>query len=577
MNRIILYDASSDEWLRFEDPIEILVAHQTADVTGVLARAHEATRAGHYAAGFVSYEAAPAFDRSLTTRAPAGFPPAWFGVYSRPVRHLLDRPARHCECRMQWTPSVDAHRYRSNVAEIRRQIHAGNTYQVNYSYRLRSMDPVDPWVLFLRMIAGQAATYGAFIETNDFAICSASPELFFRLDNKTLVSKPMKGTAARGLAYADDLAGAEELKSSPKARAENVMIVDMVRNDMGRIAVPGTVKVPRLFETERYPTLWQLTSTVQCQTDAALPEVFQALFPCASITGAPKARTMQLISNLESSPRQIYTGAIGYAGPQNTAQFNVAIRTALHDKTTGMSEYGVGGGIVWDSVDKSEFEECATKALILGQPLPEFSLLETILWTRDHGYFLRDRHLNRLRHSAEYFGFALDAELVQGKLDKLEESFVQDNYKVRLTVDRSGYTKLQSEILSEAKDPAPVTVRLAPFPVSRDDVFLYHKTTRRHTYNAAMAAVPGFDDVVLWNEKGQVTETCICNIVVRKNGRMITPPIGCGLLAGTYRQWMLDQGMIEEAIVKCSDLTGSNEVFLINSVRGSRKASVHGA
>jgi para-aminobenzoate synthetase/4-amino-4-deoxychorismate lyase len=237
----------------------------------------------------------------------------------------------------------------------------------------------------------------------------------------------------------------------------------------------------------------------------------------------------------------------------------------------------VGGGIVWDSVDKSEFEECATKALILGQPLPEFSLLETILWTRDHGYFLRDRHLNRLRHSAEYFGFALDAELVQGKLDKLEESFVQDNYKVRLTVDRSGYTKLQSEILSEAKDPAPVTVRLAPFPVSRDDVFLYHKTTRRHTYNAAMAAVPGFDDVVLWNEKGQVTETCICNIVVRKNGRMITPPIGCGLLAGTYRQWMLDQGMIEEAIVKCSDLTGSNEVFLINSVRGSRKASVHGA
>ncbi len=268
-------------------------------------------------------------------------------------------------------------------------------------------------------MAAQDPPYGAFLDTGEWVICSASPELFFRLDGARIECRPMKGTAARGRTQAEDLAQARALQASEKERAENVMIVDMVRHDLGRVAQTGSVKVDRLFEVERYPTIWQMTSTVEAQTEAGLGDIFRALFPPASITGAPKVRTMQIIAELERLPRRLYTGTIGFLAPGRRAQFNVAIRTLLVNRPTGCAEYGVGSGITWDSDPEAEWQECRTKARILAPPVPAFSLLETMRWTPEEGYYLLERHLERLQDSALYFGFRFDLTALRLELERL--------------------------------------------------------------------------------------------------------------------------------------------------------------
>ncbi len=297
---------------------------------------------------------------------------------------------------LSWEPSICRKTYEAGIQKVRELIRKGDTYQVNYTYRLRAGFAGDPWALFAGMVQAQGAHYSAFIHAGDWVICCASPELFFRRQGADLLCRPMKGTSPRGLWSADDAAQAEALRTSVKNQAENVMIVDMVRNDLGRVARLGSVGVRSLFDVEKYPTLWQMTSTVKCETSASVPEIFGALFPAASITGAPKVRTMAIISELEDSPRRIYTGSIGFIAPGGFAQFNVAIRTVLIDRHAQAAEYGVGGGIVWDSVPETEFEECQTKSRILTTPRPQFALLETMRWTPKEGFYLLDLHLRRL-------------------------------------------------------------------------------------------------------------------------------------------------------------------------------------
>jgi len=532
---------------------------------------------GLHAAGFVSYEAAPAFDRALAVREAPGFPLLWFGLFL--TVETISMPS-HRRTRKKvsapWQPSVTVDHYAAVIGRLRNAIAAGETYQVNYTFRLRQPAERDPWELFQDLVAVQPSAYAAYVDIGSFAVCSASPELFFELEGQRIVSRPMKGTIARGRWYEEDLALARRLATSAKNRAENAMIVDMMRNDLGRIARIGSVQVSDLFRVERYPTLWQMTSCVSAETGATLARIFAALFPCASITGAPKPSTMRIIARNETEPRRVYTGSIGRISPGRRAQFNVAIRTVLIDKALGEAEYGVGGGIVWDSTPQGEYDECLLKAKILGAAQAEFSLLESLLWTPRDGYLFLIEHLRRLQESTEYFAFPRCDEKAATELAALAADLPAVPHYVRLLVARDGNVSCEAEPIHEGDVPDPIRLELAAEPIDTADPFLYHKTTHREMYAAAMAGCRHGDDVLLFNRLGEVTETGRGNFVVRCGNDLWTPPVSCGLLAGTYRARLLAEGKIRERVVPLEMLPQCDELLFINSVRLWRKARIVG-
>ncbi|MCI0399671.1 MAG: aminodeoxychorismate synthase component I [Chloroflexi bacterium] len=572
MNHVILQANQGQAWWRFSRPLEIITTHQLDEVRPRLSQIEAAVEGrGLYAAGFLNYEAAPAFDPALATHPPrSGLPLLWFGLYERPEPITLPA-ARPAYTLGAWQPSIERPAYEAAIARIRAHIAAGETYQVNYTFRLRAPFGGHSWGLFLDLVQAQQPAYAAYLETDTLAVCSASPELFFHLDGETVTTRPMKGTTGRGRTLAEDQKQAGWLCQSEKNRAENVMIVDMLRNDLGRIAAIGSVQVPRLFQVERYPTLWQMTSTVAARTAAPVAGILQALFPCASITGAPKVRTMQLIAALETTPRGLYTGCIGYLGPGRQAQFNVAIRTVVVDQASHQAEYGVGGGIVWDSVAGEEYRECLLKARILAERRPPFQLLESLRWTPGEGYFLLHEHLERLAESADYFGFPLEPAAAGQALAEAAVAFPRQPRKVRLLAAQDG--RITIEHLPPG-DQRPVRLALAAASVDSSNPFLYHKTTHRAVYDQARASRPGYDDVLLWNERGEITESTTANVVVYLDGEWLTPPVSCGLLPGTFRRHLLAQGAIREAIITREDLGRCQAIYLINSVRCWRPATL---
>jgi para-aminobenzoate synthetase/4-amino-4-deoxychorismate lyase len=572
----VVRDASSRRWLLFRDPVEVVTAWTTAEVVTCLEHLdRRIEQDGLFAAGMVSYEAAPAFDEALAVREAPGFPLLWFGLYHEPGEIVPESGAGHTVLPVSgWTASVTRQGYESAIAAVKDHLRAGTSYQVNYTLRLRSAFTGCACEFFLAQAAYHDPPFGAYLDLGRWAVCSASPELFFTLVKDRITSRPMKGTAPRGLTPEQDAQLARQLRSSEKERAENLMITDMVRNDLGRIAVPGSVRVPALFALERYSTLWQMTSTVEARTTAPLAEVFGALFPPASITGAPKARTMGIIAHLEDTPRKVYTGAIGFLAPGRRAQFNVAIRTLLVDRERGTAEYGVGGGIVWDSDAEAEWLECMTKAKVLQEPAPAFRLLETLLWTPESGWFLKQYHLRRLSLSAGHFGFSLDGPALRRDLDRAASGFPRRPMRVRLLLARDGAFGIHAEPFAPKAGGSPVRIGLARSPVDASDPFLYHKTTRRSVYEEALRSNPGYADVLLYNARGEVTESTIANVLVRTGGRLCTPPVGCGLLAGTLRAWLLEEGCISERVVTVEEVLACDEVYLMNSVRGIYPVSV---
>jgi len=586
MNCFFQYENS---WLRFSDPVDILTARRPEEVVSCLQKVEAG---GLWAAGFISYEAAGAFDSVLQTRAPGSLPLLCFGLFKNAEQTLLEAPADREECRPAyrigaWKPSVSREEYAETIAAIKRHIAAGDTYQVNYTFRLNAAFSGSPFGFFCDLAAAQQGRYAAFIETDDFAICSASPELFFELKNGGVTARPMKGTRARGLTAEADRAAAEALRMSEKDRAENIMIVDMLRNDIGRIAVPGSVKTLSRFDVEKYPTVWQMTSTVQgeinplkMQNARKLADVMKSLFPCSSITGAPKAKTMELIGAMEKGPRGVYTGAIGCIAPDGAAQFNVAIRTAVVDRKAGTAEYGIGGGIVWDSDAESEYDEALSKARILTRRFPEFRLLETMLYEPGQGIFLLERHLRRLSDSAEYFDFSTAGGSAGGRKypneigGRLLHLRFEIPMRIRLLLSKDGSFEIEAFEMQRLETPAALAITRNP--VDSGDVFLYHKTTNRSVYEKAKADFPDADDVLLFNERGEVTESCVANVVVDLDGRKVTPPVACGLLAGTFRGELLERGEIGERVVTLDDLGRAKAVWLINSVRKWRPARLKG-
>ncbi|MBT8083592.1 MAG: aminodeoxychorismate synthase component I [Woeseia sp.] len=567
--RIVLRDLATCRWLEFSEPVAVLAAREHADVMETLRNIESRVDEDNlWAAGFIAYEAAAGFDQACVTQESTGLPLLSFGLFRRaeelPEPELSTEPSGNSA---DWQLDTAQHTYMRNVERIREQIALGNTYQVNYTMRGQTRAIHNPWQLFLDI--ARDAPLAAYLETDEYAIVSASPELFFRLDGSALTSRPMKGTAVRGLDASDDARRHRDLLNSVKDRAENVMIADMLRNDMGRVADPGTVVAESLFDIEKYSTVWQATSTVSAATGKPVSEILAALFPCASITGAPKIASMELIAKLERSPRGIYTGTIGYIAPGRKAQFNVAIRTAHVDRRSGDAEYGVGGGIVWDSRPALEYAECLAKGRILRQRQApaDFQLLETMLWTRESGYFLLDGHLSRLSASAEYFDFDFDKEHIIEELQKLAMTLHNEHHRVRLLMDKTGETILTETALCLPTQSAAFRVCLAKRHVDTDNVFLYHKTTQRAAYENALEGVDDCDDVLLWNREGYLTESTVANVAVRLHERLYTPPIRCGLLPGVLRASLLESGELHERPIRLSELADAQEIILLNSVR----------
>jgi para-aminobenzoate synthetase/4-amino-4-deoxychorismate lyase len=572
---VIVRDAASGKWRLFERPREIVSVSDIGDVLSALQQIEdECTRHHRYAAGFLSYEAAPAFDPALKTQRAGDFPLLWFGVYDAAEARTLDElgSANGPVSVEQWKPSIVDEHYTRVFDELQELIRNGDTYQVNYTYRMRAQLASDPFGLFLRLAAAQLPPFGAYIDTGEWAICSASPELFFHRQGDRVESRPMKGTAARGLWFEQDLEHAKRLLESDKERAENVMIVDMVRNDLGRVARPGSVRVTNLFDVERYPTVLQLTSTVAAETDATLVDLMRALFPAASITGAPKARTMEIIADVECSPRRIYTGTIGFVEPGGRAQFNVAIRTVLVNGATGEAEYGVGGGIVADSNREDEWNESRLKARTLAARPPTFDLLETLLWMPGAGYLLLGRHMKRLLQSADYFAFQADVLDIRDQLERHAASLPSSPHRVRLLVSRRGAIDISSA--PHDVDAGFSALALAAAPIDPSNPFLYHKTTNRAVYEEAIAARPGFQDVLLYNDRGEITESTIANFVIEIGGELVTSPVSSGLLPGTLRAHLLEERKIRENVITVQALRADAKCYLLNSVRGFHPVTV---
>lgn len=577
----------SERSFRLVGAVGVLEARRPDEVPRVIEAAERASRRGLWVGGFVAYEAAPGLDPAMAVRPREpgdpfeALPLAWFGLFERRETLPVPEPALRTprpEPGTPWEPSVGRERYDAAIARIRELIAAGETYQVNHTLRLRARIAGDDRGFYRDLVLAQRGGYAAYLDIGRYRVLSASPELFFRVDGRRITTRPMKGTAARGRWPAEDEEAAARLVASTKERAENAMIVDLLRSDLGRVAEPGSVVVERMFEAERYETVWQLTSTVSAdlRPGTSLVDIFRALFPSGSVTGAPKLRTMRIVRDLEDSPRGVYCGAVGHLAPPGTgepaARFNVAIRTVTLDAETSMAEYGVGGGITFDSSAAAEHEEALAKARVLTAARPAFELFETLRHDRS-GFAHLTEHLDRLAGSAAYFGFRFDPEAALALLKQTVVDRPDRPARVRLELARDGSLRVDVRDLPAAPD-RPLRLAIDDEPVDPGDRWLFHKTTLRSPYERRRDRHPDADDVVLVNTRGEVTESTIANLAIRIEGRWVTPPLDAGLLPGTYRQVLLREGVLAERPVAIDELRAAEELALVSSVRGWRPAEV---
>lgn len=571
----------------YRAPREIITCNEADQIPDTFAALERALQAGHHLAGWCAYELGYGLEPRLRPVAPPSAGPLlWFGVFGPPERipaalleHALD-PVRHSAARPvaldNVTPALSRDAYLAAIATIHEHLLAGDIYQANFTFPLKFTLQGSPLSLYRRLRRAQPVAYGAWIHTGDRHIISTSPELFLEKHGERLTARPMKGTAPRGTDQTADDDAAAALVADEKSRAENLMIVDLLRNDLSRIARPGSVRVPELFAVERYRTLLQMTSTITAEVARDLPllEIFRALFPCGSVTGAPKIRAMEVIRKLESGPRGVYCGAIGHVTPDRDFCFNVPIRTLTLAPASAPAEWqgvmGVGSGIVSDSDAAAEYEECLLKSRFLTSPPPDFDLLETLCWSPEEGLRHLPRHLDRLAASAARFDFAFDRAEILERLDAVTAELPAAPHRIRLLVARSGASVVTATPLAPDDPAGPRIARLSHFTVDSRDPLLRHKTTARDFYVRALAtarrAGPCFD-VILMNERGELTEGSFTNLFVKKDGILLTPPLSSGLLPGVLRAELLERGDAREQILRPEDLASADAVYLGNSLR----------
>jgi para-aminobenzoate synthetase / 4-amino-4-deoxychorismate lyase len=572
----------------FERPEQIVVAYHPSEVEAGLQAIHEGLARGLHAAGFFAYELGyclePKLNRLLQKERQQ--PLFWVGLFRKPrrfddaeTRRWLDangtlERSTISDLQLSWTRD----QYTGAFARVQDYIAAGDVYQINLTLKYRFAFAGDPVALYAALRRKQRVEYGAMIDAGEFQVLSLSPELFFRREGKHVVSRPMKGTAPRGRTPREDARLKTWLTVDEKQRAENLMIVDLLRNDLGRIAKIGSVEVTDLFTVETYRTVHQLTSgiTAELRADMGLKDMLLALFPCGSVTGAPKVRAMEIIRELEAYPRGVYTGAIGHVAPNGDCQFNVAIRT-LYIDAEGRGEMGIGSGVVSDSKVDAEFDECLLKAQFLTKADAPFELIETIRWERGVGLHLLERHLVRLQSSAAHFGYPFERGKVLAALSDEVETLDGNVHMVRLLLAEDGAITVTS---SKIELPSKDTVwrfAISDQRVDEKDTLFFHKTTRRQFYDREMErqkALTGCDEVVFLNKKGELTEGTRTNLFIELDGRLFTPALTCGLLPGTLREELIDlpRAAASEAILTLADLSRADRIYLGNSVRGLIRA-----
>ncbi len=575
--------------LLFTAPQDIVCVSEPGEVEAALQKVSDGLARGLHAAGYFAYELGYCLEPKLKGLLPEGrdTPLFWIGLFKEPqplndgeTRSWLEthggaERAKISNLRLSWTRE----QYGSAFRSVKDYIAAGDVYQINLTQKFFFDFEGDAVALYAALRRKQRVAYGALIAAPELSVLSLSPELFFRREGQHMSTRPMKGTAPRGRTPREDARLKTWLAMDEKQRAENLMIVDLLRNDLARVSRIGSVEVTDLFTVETYRSVHQMTSgiTAELRSDMGLGDMLHALFPCGSVTGAPKVRAMEIIHELESGPRGIYTGAIGHVAPSGDCQFNVAIRTVVLDGQSG--EMGIGGGIVADSKEDSEYEECLLKAHFLTKVDAPFELIETLRYEEGKGYHLLERHLTRLQSSAHHFGYPFSREAVLAALNEEGARVASPVALVRLLLGEDGAITVTSrEIALPTKDTVWRFV-ISDQRVDEKDPIFYHKTTRRQFYDAEMErqkALTGCDEVVFLNTRGELTEGTRTTLFVEQDGRLFTPALACGLLPGTLREELLDlpRAAASEAVLTPADLARADRIYLGNSVRGLVRAEL---
>ncbi|MCC7251241.1 aminodeoxychorismate synthase component I [Hyphomicrobium sp.] len=585
----VLLDNSSGRGapsLLFSEPLEIISAVTPDEVPAALARLEAGTAAGHHAAGFLAYELGYVLEPKIRDLLPEGrsVPLLWFGLYRAP-REMSEREVDHWLAThtrsgsYQFTSVTCAWsqaEYEARFSAVQDKIRAGDIYQLNLTFKARFRLEGSPLTFYRDMRQRQRVAYAGIVDTGEVTVLSASPELFIEKNDRVVSTRPMKGTAPRAGTPEADADARRVLSSDVKQRAENLMIVDLMRNDLGRIADVGSVEVTDLFTVETFRTLHQMTSGVRAtlKEGVGLADLIRAIFPPGSVIGAPKIRAMELIRDYETEPRGVYCGGIGHITPTGEALFNVAIRTPVIFRG-GQGEMGIGSGVVYDSVGAKEYAECLLKMKFLTDPPKSFELIETLLYEPGSGYWLLAGHLQRLAASAAYFGYAYDEAKVRAALDSAVAERAGQRLRIRLTLAEDG-----ALTITVAEQPAQAPESVMRYVISdtrldSSNAFLFHKTTRRELYDREWqhyAETLKADEVLYLNERGELAEGSRTNVFLERDGRLVTPPLSSGLLPGVLRSTLIASGKAHEAVLTLDDLASADAVFLGNSVRGLVKA-----
>ena len=553
----------------FTKPIKELKTRNLAQVKDLLAQVEDYQQQGYYVVGYVSYEAAPAFEEKLAVHpAPLmGEYLLYFTVHDSVEKSIIPLTYDEIDMPSNWKEETSKEEYEKAIAQIHHHLRQGDTYQVNYTVQLKQAVTANPFAIYNRMVVEQEAGYNAYVEHDEMAVISMSPELFFEQKGCDLTTRPMKGTTKRGLTNQEDLDQAAWLEQDPKNRSENMMIVDLLRNDMNRLSEVGSEHVERLCQVEQYSTVWQMTSTIKSQvrSDVDLVEIFHSLFPCGSITGAPKIATMEIIKNLEPQARGVYCGTIGILLPNGRRIFNVAIRTIQLHK--GQAIYGVGGGITWDSTWESEYDEIHQKSAVLYRKQARFKLITTGKISQKHLIF-KEEHIDRLRKASRYFAYPFDTENLRQRIDaECQDCDIDQDYRLRISLSKSGEIEVDRQVLA----PLSLSFCQAKLYLQEADLnqaFTYFKTTHRPHLSL------GEQEKIYHNKSGELLETSIGNLVLKIAGKLYTPPIRLGILPGIYRQHLLETGQVEEKVLTLADLDQAEAIYGCNAVRGLYELSV---
>ena len=569
----------------FTAPKEIIVADSPEDVPAAFARLESGRAAGLHAAGFFSFELGYVLEPKLAPLMPVErkVPLLWFGLYEAPKllseadvdrwlsTHTKSGSYQFSNVTRAWTKDE----YVARFERVQEKIRAGDIYQLNLTFKARFRLSGSPLTFYRDLRQRQRVAYGGIVDTGEVTVLTASPELFVEMKDRMIETRPMKGTSPRGGTPEADAAVRQVLSSDVKQRAENLMIVDLMRNDIGRISEIGSVHVTDLFTVETYRTLHQMTSGVRATLleGITLLDLWRAIFPPGSVIGAPKIRAQELIAEYETEPRGVYCGAIGSFSPDGQALFNVAIRSPIIFRD-GTGEMGIGSGVVYDSVGAKEYDECLLKMKFLTDPPKTFELIETLLWERENGFWLAERHFERLEGSARYFSFKFDEAAARTALEREVATAGREHprLRVRMLLAEDGRVTVTSAPMPAPGPDAVMRYVVSPTRLDSSDAFLFHKTTRRELYDQEWkhySETEGADEVVYLNERGELAEGSRTNIFIdRGDGILLTPPLPAGLLPGVLRAELIAKGRAVERVLQLDDLTSAKKTYLGNSVRG---------